>query len=166
MTATDWWVVVPPGEVNSAKVPANARIIGVQAGSSDDSALYNQSTISYGGSKYTRYMGPFKSEASAKAATPSVNVSILDLASLGLGGAEALGSSGATAGGNDPVASAGHDLTPDWSLKFGNVKGLLIRILKVGIGTFLLLAGILKLTNAEGKVLDAARLYTGKLPGI
>lgn len=166
MAATDWWVVVPPGEVNSAKVPADAMILSAQVGSGDDSTLLNQGTISYGGKKYTRLMGPFTSEAAAKAATPSTKLSILDLAGLVAGGAEAVASSGATAGGNDPTASTGGDLTPSWSLKFGNVTGLLTRILKVGIGAFLLLAGLMKLTGTDKAALGIAGAAAGRLPGL
>lgn len=43
-----------------------------------------------------------------------------------------------------------------WSLVFGNTTGLLTRILKVGIGAFLLLAGIMKMTNADKDLVKIA----------
>lgn len=151
MATTDWWVIVPPNETNSAKVPADALIISAQVGSSFDNSLLNQSTISYGGKTYTRLMGPFTSEAAAKKATPSTNLSIKDLVGLALGGAEAVASSGATAGGNDPSASTGNVGIglPTWALSLKGFNGILTRFLKITIGGILLIAGILKLTNTD-----------------
>lgn len=43
-----------------------------------------------------------------------------------------------------------------YSLQLGNTTGLLTRILKVAIGGFLLLAGIMKLTNADKDLVKIA----------
>jgi hypothetical protein len=156
--ATDWWVVVPPSEVNASKVPADAKIISAQVGSSIDNSLLNQSTISYGGTTYTRYMGPFTSEAAAKSATPSTSVSILDLVKLGLGGAEAVASSGATAGGNDPSASTGDVLPslPSWNLVVSGISGWFMRGLKIVIGSVLIISGIMRLSGKDKDVIQMA----------
>ncbi len=55
------------------------------------------------------------------------------------------------------VAATNAATTPGYSLQFGNTTGLLTRILKVIIGGFLLLAGILKLSGKQDVIMAAGK---------
>jgi hypothetical protein len=68
--STAWWIVVPPSEQNATSMPSDAKIISNDTGSKDYSTLLNTDagTITVGGVKVVRYMGPFTSKADAQKA--------------------------------------------------------------------------------------------------
>jgi hypothetical protein len=138
--ANSWWVIIPQGDQSQSdsykqQVDFRAQF---QPGSAEYNALKANKPISYDGMNWVYWKGPYATEAEAKAAQnpkPSPNA------------AQAAGR--AVSGGVGGLLNS--------TLKFGNTHGLLGRVLKVGLGSVMIILGVSKLTHADNKIMDLAK---------
>jgi hypothetical protein len=162
--AVKWWVVVPPANVNDG---ANAQVIQVQVGSAEESALYALADITVQGQTVTRYMGPFATEAAARAAHPPSGLAWIGTlvgAVAGAGGAAASGNGAqvpqAAAGGAAAGQAAGSAVT-GWT---HNIEQWLVRGFEMLLGAALIIVGLAKL--ASGTPAGKAALKIGKAAAV
>ena len=143
--ANSWWVIVPQGDQSqsdSYKEQVDFRV-QFQPGSQEYSALQARQPISYDGITWVYWKGPYATEAEAQTAqNPQPSPNVQQAAGRAVSGA---------------VNDATSGLFSGFKLVFGNTSGLLTRILKVGLGSVLIMLGVAKLTNADNKLMDLAK---------
>lgn len=146
-TAVAWWVVVPLSEQNATTRPANAQVVSTQVGSADYNTLLNTDSTPVNG--LVRYMGPFNSQAAAKAAFPGP---------LTVGDWVGAAVSGAMAGaGNEPVPAtsvgAGSAVgTAVDALGSFNIGAWFLRIGEILLGLVLVGVGVARITGAQNAI--------------
>jgi len=166
--ATAWFVVAPVGTSQGSflnpKVPDNSRIAGVDT----SSAAY---TAWLGNGAYNGWqvvMGPFPTEAAAKAAHPPAGLSaVLTAAQLG-----ATVAAGAAIGSGPTLPGPTVTNPLDWLSNIGQFfsaltqPNLWLRVAKVLLGGVMVVAGLIKLTGTDKKVYGIAGMAASRLPGV
>jgi len=166
--ATAWFVVAPAGASQGTftdpKVPDNSRIAGVDT----SSAAYTAWTGNGAYKGWQVVMGPFPTEAAAKAAHPPAGLRAL-LTAGQLGATVAAGS----AIGSGPTLPGPTVSNPlDWLSNIGQFftaltqPNLWLRVAKVVLGGVMVVAGLIKLTGTDKKVYGLAGVAAQRLPGV
>lgn len=157
MAATDWWIVVPWSEIKSNTIPADAKVVGVPAGSATDTAFLNTQEVNGLGG----FMGPFPTKAKAQSARPEGTGGLIGAytgAALGELGIGAISPGTKAAVGGAAEGSAAGTSTENAVLTTGQFLGRLtdaslwLRVTKVAAGGIILIVGLAKLTGADNKV--------------
>lgn len=166
--AVAWFVVAPKGESQGSflnpKIPDNSRLAGVDTTSAAYKAWVGNGA--YG--NWQVVMGPFPTEAAAKAAHPPAGLSAV-LTAAQLGASVAAGSVIAS-GPTLPGPTVSNPL--DWLSNIGQFftaltqPNLWLRVAKVVLGGVLVIGGLIKLTGTDKKVYGIAGMAAGKLPGV
>jgi hypothetical protein len=154
-----WFVVAPAGESEGSfldpKIPANTRLAEVAVGSAAYNAWVNNG--SYDG--WEVVIGPFSTEAQAKAAHPPAGLSAI-LTAAELGATTAVQS----AAGGEPNLPGPEISNPlDALVQIGDFFGTLtqantwVRVAKVLIGATLVIVGIAHMTGSDHVIAQAAR---------
>lgn len=166
--ATAWFVVAPKGASQGSflnpKVPDGSRLASVDTSSAAYKAWLGNGA--YG--NWQVVMGPFPTEAAAKAAHPPAGLAAI-LTAGQLGATVAAGS----AIGSGPTLPGPVVANPlDWLSNIGQFFSALtqpntwLRVAKVLLGGVLVVAGLIKLTGTDKKVYGIAGMAASKLPGV
>lgn len=151
-----WWVVCPPAEQNSSTIPRDAKIVSTAVGSNAYNTLLSTDKGTVNG--MVRYMGPFPSQAAAKAAAPG-KITIGDWTGMTIAGLM-------TGAGNSPniatnvATGAAVGTAVDKVLSF-NWEAWVLRIGEILLGLVLIGIGIARITGAQNVISQAVKT---KLP--
>lgn len=167
--ASAWFVVAPAGESQGTfldpTVPGNAKIVEVAT----TSAAYRAWVSNGAYQGWQVVMGPFATEAQAKAAEPPAGLAALS--TLTVAAASTIAHQAVNSPATSPAAiqsEAGGSLGSLFhlNLSWASAGNFLWRAAKITIGGTLLVAGLLKLTSLDDKALGVVGKAARQLPGV
>lgn len=166
--AVAWFVVAPKGQSQGSftnpKVPDGSRLAEVDT----SSAAYKEWLGNGAYGNWQVVMGPFPTEAAAKAAHPPAGLSAV-LTAAGLA-AQVAAQSALGSEPNLPGPTVSNPL--DWLSNIGQFfsaltqPNLWLRVAKVLLGGTLVIAGLIKLTGTDKKAYGVVGMAASRLPGV
>jgi hypothetical protein len=147
----EWWVVCPPSEQLDATIPPDAKIISTNVGSAAYNTLLSNGTVN----GEVRYMGPFATQAEAKAAAPG-KITIGDWT-----GAAITGLMAGAGNSPNPAANVGTGMAAGTAIdKIAsfNLGSWFLRIGEILLGLVLIGVGVARITGSQNVISKAMKV--------